>query len=319
MALPGMPIAGQAQWAVVTDGQVSYTNDAFQFSSARRARFSEDPSLPTFVPLDKPEDVIWEPAVEVIRKFRPALGATEFSVKAHGFIYTNNPIFNHADYRVQARQAFSSQTQLLLRYRYLPNLFLGPNFERRTGERLIEGERVTSHTWRAELEHRLTEAWSVTLISRYGLRLFNDAFAERDTRFWTAGPLLAWMMTPWITAILGYLYERGLADGQGDTRFNDDISYRQHAVTAGADIRLIRPLTLHLLYVYRLKGFTSDLVGDTHLNRQDQTHQGTAEFRYRLTAASSVFVSFQRTQRSSTAETRSFTDTIVSVGGEHRF
>ncbi|HJU05052.1 MAG TPA: hypothetical protein VJ692_07835, partial [Nitrospiraceae bacterium] len=84
--------------------------------------------------------------MEVIRKFRPARGATEFSVKAHGFIYTINPIFNHADYRLQATQEFSPQTHLLLRYRYLPNLFLGPNFERRTGERLIEAERVTSHT-----------------------------------------------------------------------------------------------------------------------------------------------------------------------------
>ncbi len=100
--LPSIGTPAQAQWAVVTDGRVSYTNDAFQFSSARRARFGEDPSLPTVVPLDKPEDVIWEPAVEVVRASRGAWGTTELSANAHGFIYTNNPVFNHADYRVQA-------------------------------------------------------------------------------------------------------------------------------------------------------------------------------------------------------------------------
>ena len=46
---------------------------------------------------------------------------------------------------------------MLVRYRYVPNLFLGPNFERRTGTRSIREKRVTSHHWRAEVERRLTD------------------------------------------------------------------------------------------------------------------------------------------------------------------
>ena len=87
------------------------------------------------VPLEKPEDVIWEPAAEVIRSGSTGLGRNELSLKAHGFIYTDKPIFNHGDFRIQDRQWLNSDTSMLLRYRYVPNLFLGPNFERRSGSR----------------------------------------------------------------------------------------------------------------------------------------------------------------------------------------
>ncbi|WP_447973889.1 hypothetical protein [Nitrospira sp. Kam-Ns4a] len=113
----------RADWAAVAEQRTSFTTDAFQFSSARRLRFSEDPSLPTVVPLNKPEDVIWEPSVEVIKSFAPKPGQTEVSIKAHGYIYTDKPIFNHGDYRFQVRQSLGPQTSLLLRYRHVPHLF----------------------------------------------------------------------------------------------------------------------------------------------------------------------------------------------------
>ena len=175
-----------AEWSAIAEQKTSYTTDAFQFSSARRLRFSEDPSQPTVVPAEKPEDVVWEPSLEVVRSSSNALGKNELSFNAHGAIYTNNPIFNHGDYRLQDRQWLDADTSVLLRYRYVPNLFLGPNFERRTGSQSIQEERVTSHQWRLEVDRRLTEDLSAALTGRYGLRLYGDAFAERDTQFYTA-------------------------------------------------------------------------------------------------------------------------------------
>jgi hypothetical protein len=90
---------------------------------------------------------------------------------------------------------------------------------------------------------------------------------------------------------IGYLYEQGLADGRGNIQFNDDVSYRLQAVSAGADFTLIEPLSLHVASIYRRKDFTSELVGDTHLNRHDNSHQGMAEFRYRLTEVASLVLS----------------------------
>ena len=262
------------------------------FSAARRLKFSEDPSQPTGLPTQL-SDVIWDPSFEVIRSSSSTLGPNELSLKAHGFIYTNNPIFNHGDYRLQFKQRLSPDTSLLLRYRNAPNQFLGPNIERRTGNNLIQEERVSSQTWRTELEHRVNESWTLTLIGRYGLRFYNDAFAERDTKLWTIGSQVGYAVNSMVSLTLAYLYERGLADGRGNTQFNDDVSYRLHAVSAGTDLTLIESLSLHLAYIYRRKDFTSEMLGDTHLNRHDDSHQGMAEFRYRLNEAASLSASFQ--------------------------
>ena len=318
LLLFGVTHNARAEWSAVAESKVSYTDDVTNFSASRRLKFSEDPSLPTGVPA-KLSDVIWDPSLEVIRSSVSTLGPNELSVKAQGIIFTNNPIFNHGDYRLQFKQGLSPDTSLLLRYRNEPNQFLGPNFERRTGNSLIEEERVSSHTWRTELEHRVSESWTLTLIGRYGLRFYNDAFAERDTKLWTVGPQVRYLVNSRMALSLGYIYERGLADGRGNTQFNDDVLCRLHAISVETDLSLIESLSLRLAYLYRRKDFTSDLLGDTHLNRHDDSHQGMAEFRSRLNPATSLLLSFQRTQRTSTVVTRDFNDTIYSLGGSYRF
>jgi len=318
LALVCFPCNVMAEWSAIAESKVSYTDNVANFSAARRLKFSEDPSQPTGIATQL-SDVIWDPSLDVRRSSSSTLGPNELSVKAQGFIFTNNPIFDHGDYRLQFKQGLSSDTSLLLRYRNVPNQFLGPNFERRTGNNLIQEERVSSHTWRSELEHRVNESWTLTLIGRYGLRSYNDAFAERDTKLWTIGSQVGYVVNPRMAVSLGYLYERGLADGRGNTQFNDDVSYRLHVISAGTDLTLIESLSLHMAYIYRRKDFTSGLLGDTHLNRHDDSHQGMAEFRYRLNSATILSASYQRTQRTSTAVTRDFNDTIYSLGGSYRF
>jgi hypothetical protein len=314
------PRPAHAEWSGIAESRMTYTDDVFQFSAARRQRFSEDPSQPTAVPIEKKGDVVWDPSLELVHaSSASAWGPTVVSVKAHGFMYTANPMFNHGDYRLQVKQSLSPDTAVMARYRYVPNLFLGPNFERRTGNRLLEDERVTSHTGRLELAQKLTERWALTMIGRGGLRLYNEAFAERDTVFWTIGPNLSVRLTERIAASFGYLFERGYADGAGDLRFNDDVSYRQHILSGSIDAGLTEHLSLHLFYVYRRKDFTSDLVADTHYNRHDDTHQGAAELRYVLTSDATLAISVQRTQRASTFVVRSFQETQVSIGAQYRF
>ena len=314
---PGMPT--YAEWSAIAGQKASYTTDAFQFSSARRLRFTEDPSQPTVVSIKKPDDVVWEPALEVIRASSNALGNNELSIKAQGAIYTNNPIFNHGDYRLQDRQWLDADTSILLRYRYVPDLFLGPNFERRTGTASLQEERVSSHAWRAEIERRLSEAVTAAFIGRYGLRLYNEPFAERDTTFWTVGPRVDYRATDWMTVTIAYLYERGLADGRQQTQFMDDVSYYLHMVSAGTAFRLTERCDLDLLYIHRRKTFTSGIVGDSHVNRFDSTHQGIAELQYHLSPAATAILAFQYGKRTSTNDLRDFNDSIVSIGGQYRF
>ncbi|GAB1721358.1 MAG: hypothetical protein NTNFB01_02540 [Nitrospira sp.] len=311
--------AAQAEWSAIAEQKTSYTTDAFQFSSARRLRLTEDPSLPTVVSTDKPQDVIWEPGLEVIHSTPTMQGKNELSVKAQGAIFTNNPIFNHSDFRIQDRVSLDQATSLLLRYRYVPNLFLGPNFERRTGTRSIQEERVSSHHWRAEVERRLSDQVTGALITRFGIRRYNDVFAERNTNFWTVGPRLDYHAKERLTLTLSYLYERGLADGHKESQFADDVSYYLHMVSAGTEFRLHRQWDLGLTYSHRRKTFTSGIAGDTHVDRVDVTHQGIADLRYHLSAAASATLSVQYGKRTSTNVLRDFQDAIVSIGGQYRF
>ena len=135
-ALVCPPHRVMAEWSAIAVSKVSYTDDVTNFSAACRLKFSKDPSQPTGIPTQL-SDVIWDPSLEVTRSSSSTLGPNEFSIKAQGFIFTNNPIFNHGDYRLQFKQGLSPDTSLLLRYRNVPNQFLGLHTEHRTGNNLI--------------------------------------------------------------------------------------------------------------------------------------------------------------------------------------
>ena len=199
LVLVCVPRSVMAEWSAIAESKVSYTDDVTNFSAARRLKFSEDPSQPSGLPRQL-SDIIWDPSLQVIRSSSSPLGPN-----ALGFIFTNNPSFNYGDYLVQFRQGLSPDTSLLIRYRNVPNMFLGPNIERRTGNNLIEGERVTSHTLRMDLEHRLSESWKLTLIGRAGLRIYNDAFAERDTKRWTLGSQVGYAVNSHVSLTMAYL------------------------------------------------------------------------------------------------------------------
>ena len=311
--------AAAAEWSATAETKALYTSNVFQFSATRRLALSEDPSQPTIVRTNEPSDVVWDPSIDVRQTSSNRFGNVEVSAKAHGFLYTDHSIFNHGDYRFQVKQTMSPEMSVLVRYRYVPNMFLGPSTEHQTGLNLPEEERVTSHTWRLQLERRVAESSVVTLVGRYGLRFYNEVFSERDTNFWTVGPQLEQRVRPWLTLTLGYLYERGLADGRNEPQFKDDISYYQHFVSAKTLFQLSSRLSLDLGYVYRHKEFTSGIVGDSNRGVNDTTHQGIAEFRYLLTDAAAATLGFQHDQRTSNASSRGFYTTNTWMGLRYKF
>ena len=88
LVLVCFPRSVMARWSAIAESKVSYTNDVTNFSAVRRLKFSEDPSQPTGLPTQL-SDVIWDPSLEVLRSSSSTLGPNELSIKAHGFIYTN--------------------------------------------------------------------------------------------------------------------------------------------------------------------------------------------------------------------------------------
>ncbi|MBK9112366.1 MAG: hypothetical protein IPM88_11980 [Nitrospira sp.] len=50
----------------------------------------------------------------------------------------------------------------------------------------------------------MTDTVTGTLITRYGLRRYNDSFAERNTNFFTVGPRVDYRALDWLTLTLTY-------------------------------------------------------------------------------------------------------------------
>lgn len=164
-----------------------------------------------------------------------------------------------------------------------------------------------------------TDRWVVTFISRYGLRFYDEPFTERDARFWSIGPQVDFVLSSWSTITVAYLYERGLAAGRDDPQTDLDMSYFLHYASFGVRFQLATPLWLNFGYIYRFRGWTSDLAGDIELGRRDVIHQGTAEIRYAVSDSLHLRLGFQQTQQHSTLGSRSFYSSTVSYGVEYRF
>lgn len=221
-----------AQWSSEIQSNLFYTVDVGPFSASRRLSLQNDPTQPVVDQTGQGSDVVYEPSVDLGRTFESRWGRTELSAQAQGFIFAETPVFNHESYHLRLTQDLSPETAMRLYYFYGPNMFLGKNDERRSGMALLEDQRVTTQFWSTHLEHRVASNVTVRLFGRYGLRQYNEAFSERDTSFWTIGPHMEWIVTPRIELLLGYHYERGLADGRSQPQVHDDISYVNHYASA---------------------------------------------------------------------------------------
>lgn len=310
-----------AEWSVTTTGNLFYTDDVALFSATRRLNLHGDPTQPA---LDtsltgQGSDMVFEPDVTVTQSVTSRFGRTELSFRGQAYVYTVNPSFNHGTFGVQVLQQLSPDTAVRLRYYTAPNLLLGENEERRTGTSAPQEERVTSHIGSLRLERRLSENWEVRVLARYGARLYNEAFAQRDTTFWTVGPHIVWRITDRMKVLLGYHYERGLADGRNQPQFKDDTSYINDYVSLGLEAELTERLALELGVHFEQNNWTSSIAGDERNDGHETIFQGEMTFLYRLTEQLGVTCGFQRAERKQSFEHDIVSNTNVSVGASYRF
>ena len=240
-------------------------------------------------------------------------------MQAQGFIFTDKVGFTHGTYGLGLTHHNTEKANIGLRYHYGPNLFLGRNRERRTGRQLMQDERVTTHFWAVFVERPVVTNVALRLYGRYGLRLYNDAFRERNTKFWTIGPHLTWTMSPRINLLLGYHYERGWADGRNQSQVHDDISYINHYVSSELKIQVMEQASLLLAIHVEQNDFTSELEEDERRGAQEHVIQGDAEIQFDLNEKTNLHFGFQRSQRKVSFERKSIIDVNVWVGGTYRF
>ncbi|MDE3225109.1 MAG: hypothetical protein KGN30_06815, partial [Nitrospirota bacterium] len=155
-----------AQWSLETESNLFYTDDVSLFSASRRLALMEDPTQPVVDVTNQGSDTVVEPSAEVKRIFSSALGRTELSVKAQGFVFATKSIYNHATFRFEIEQDLTRSLLLRVNYYYAPDLFLARNVQRSTG--IVADERVSTHIYSAHLEGRPSEDLTLRLLTRYG-------------------------------------------------------------------------------------------------------------------------------------------------------
>lgn len=160
---------------------------------------------------------------------------------------------------------------------------------------------------------------TVRLLGRYGTRQYNEAFSERDTRFWTVGPHVEWMITPRVQLLVGYHYERGLADGRRQSQVHDDISYVNHYASAELVVQAMDRVSVLLGFDYERNNFTSGLADDVHRGAHENVYQGDLEFQYRFTDAMTLKFGCQHGSRKFSFEPTSVSNTNLWLGADFKF
>ncbi|RMH06026.1 MAG: hypothetical protein D6704_08270 [Nitrospirae bacterium] len=308
-----------AEWTLKVEGKTFYTDDVGLFSASRRLSLREDPTQPVVDITNQGDDVVIEPVVTMGKAFTSRLGLTLIEFRGQGFVFADHSPFNHGTYGLRVTQTFSPKTKISLRYHYGPNLFLGNNKEQRSGSGKLVEERVSTHFWVGTVEREIAEHFRLRALARYGLRLYNDNFAQRDTRFWTIGPHLEWVFGPDMKWTMGYHYERGLADGRNQPQFNDDVSYINHYVTTELRIPVFERTLVELALHYERNNFTSTLPDDKRHDANENVWQGDIEIQHRISNALQLNGGIQRSQRKASFESETIIDINVWLGAAYEF
>jgi hypothetical protein len=308
-------------WSLEGQGTLFYTDDVGLFSAARRLSRDSDPTQPAIDSklTNQGSDMVFEPMANITRASTNNLGRLDLNMQGQGFIFTENPEFNHGTLRLQATQDLSARTRVQARFNYAPNQFLGNNEEHQSGQHQLSAEKLTSYIWSTRLIHDVTPDLSLRLLGRYGMRRYNDAFSERNTNFWTIGPHVDWRVAPKIKLELSYHYERGLAEGRNQPQFEDDTSYINHYLSADVDVELTERLSLLTAFHFEHNIWTSSLAGDERNGAYENIYQGEVILTYRLTDSIQGFGQAQRSSRKESFESSSIKDTNIGIGLSAQF
>ena len=319
-ASPVLAAAPKMGWSATGGASFYYTDDVALFSATRRSSLDGDPSQPV---LDVSrtgigKDMVFEPYVRLSKLIPSSFGETELSARVRGFVYGANPEFSQAGIYLEAIHGFTPRTVLRLRYFTAPDQLLGQATFHESEENL-QDMRVTSHLGTVRLDHRLSEHWEIQLLGRAGIRNFNDPFVQRDTLLWRVGPHLVYHMNHHARVILGYHYERGLAEGRHEAELHDDASYVHHFASIGVEMDLMEHLELELDFHYERNNFTAGNPEDERFNGHENIFLGSGRLSYQLTDHTALTFMVQRSNRKQNFHQTHDHNTNVSVGAVYRF
>jgi hypothetical protein len=119
--------------------------------------------------------------------------------------------------------------------------------------------------------------------------------------------------------VVGYHYERDLADGRKQPQLEDDTSYVNHYVAVGLEGELSERLSVETGFHYERNNWTSGIPGDERNGGHETVVQGEITLRYRFIERLGTLVGFQRSQRRQSFEPEVVRNINVFTGISYRF
>jgi predicted porin len=159
----------------------------------------------------------------------------------------------------------------------------------------------------------------MSLLGRYGLRRYNQEFSERNLDFWTIGPHLEWTIVPAVKLGVSYHFERGLADGRNQPRYEDDVSYINHYGSIDLDFELSERFSFSTAFHYERNNWTSSLQEDERNGAHENVYQGEAILSYQISEALKTYTGVQYSSRKENFEVDAATNLNVGLGLTAKF
>ncbi len=319
---------------LIGETNVFYTSDVSIFSASQRLSLRDDPTQPLLEKTGVGDDFVYEPVATAIKTLHPSWGKMELEIRAQGYLFASHTKFNHGTYGAQVTQSLPADFNLLFRYHFGPDQFVGKNINRRDlrilkaheentnheqmNENLLS-ERVTTHFGTVELDRKILDNLNLRTLGRYGNRSYNRNFSHRDTDFWTVGAHLEWEIRPGMEFVLGYHFERGLTGGRKRIQFEDDISYRSNYVSAEMTAHLTEKALIVLGFDFEHNLFTSRHIDKERRNGNEKIYQGDVNVRYKLYKNIDLRIGYQHAQRKFTYEDKAAVLNTVMAGSVFRF
>ena len=311
-------------------GSLYYTDDVAIFSATRRLSLNADPTQPALDDrlMGQGADGVFETALKLSRQFVSDYGTTRLDATGDGFIFMTKTQFTHGTLRLQARHEFTEETALNFTYYFSPDLYLGENLVRQPVPALDLAESVTgltapevltSNILSLRLDQALTRDIELQLLGRYGLRDYDPAFAERDLYLWTLGPHVEWTVMPELKWLVGYHFERGLADGRHQPWLADDVSYDNNFVSTELEWEFIERYQLTLGLHYEFNDWLSHQAADERYGTYENIYQGAVLLRHDLNDATRLYGGVQYSYRTVNTDYSDITNVNVSMVVEVKF
>lgn len=309
-----------ADWKFKADNAGYYTDDVALFSATRRLSLKDDPTQPNIDKTGQGSDFVYEPSLEAEWMGHNSLGEMSFSADVGGYVFTEYSHFTHGLFDFEAAQVFETGTKLSLHYNFVPDLFLGQNiFLQPTGEEIERDETLTSHYWSFHVDQKLRDDFTIRLLSRYGLRNYNEPFQHRDTQFWTIGSHAEWDITENVELLVGYHYEKGSAEHHKAAHFPDDLSYTNHYASGELKVKLLEKLTANFIFDYEHNASMSHREEDERFGANENIYQGEIELEYELTHSTELKLGWQHGNRRLNTEMTTVKSNNIWLGFEYKF